>query len=103
QGFMWIGTNRGLQRFDGQRYLDFPHKKNDATSIPHNYVVQLLLDQKKNLWVLTGDGKIGVFDTKWFEYREVPVRLKNPKLLTIERELIEDEQGNLFLIYHNNE
>ena len=103
QGFMWIGTNRGLQRFDGQRYLTFAHQKNNVASIPHSYVLQLLLDQKKNLWVLTGDGKVGVFDTKWFEYREVPVRLKNPKLLTVERELIEDEQGNLFLIYHNNE
>ena len=63
QGFMWIGTNRGLQRFDGQRYLTFAHQKNNAASIPHGYVLQLLLDQKKNLWVLTGDGKVGVFDT----------------------------------------
>ena len=64
QGFMWVGTNNGLQRFDGHRYLSFRHEKNDSTSIPHNYVTQLLLDKKKNLWVLTGDGKVGIFDRK---------------------------------------
>ena len=103
QGFIWVGTNNGLQRFDGQRFLTFRHQKGDSTSIPHNYVTQLLLDKKKNLWVLTGDGKVGTFDKKRFTYKETRVKIKDPGLLTIERELIEDEQGNLFLLYHNNE
>jgi len=103
QGFIWVGTNRGLQRFDGQRYVTFVHRKNDPTSIPHNYVQQLLFDKKNNLWVLTGDGKIGVFDTKWFQYREVPVHVKNPKALGYEKKLIEDEDGNLMLLIHHHE
>lgn len=103
QGFIWIGTNRGLQRFDGHRYLNFIHSKDNPRSIPHNYIVQVLLDNKNNLWILTGDGKVGVFDTKWFEYRETPVVVKNPKVLTIERELVIDEQGNLLIVFHNHE
>ncbi len=103
QGFIWIATNNGLQRFDGQRYLGFRHQKNNPSSIPHNYIVQLLLDKKKNLWILTGDGKVGIFDTKKFIYQEITVKVKNVKVLTIERELIEDEQGNLFLLFHHNE
>src|SRR5687768_12756404 len=55
QGFVWVGTNHGLQRFDGQRFMTFRHEKGDSTSIPNNYVIQILLDKKKNLWVLTGD------------------------------------------------
>jgi signal transduction histidine kinase/ligand-binding sensor domain-containing protein len=103
QGFIWIGTNRGLQRFDGQRYLTFTHQKNNPATIPQNHIVQLLLDKKNNLWILTGDGKTGVFDTKWFVYREVPVKVKNRKVLLYDRELIEDEQGNLMILFHNNE
>ena len=103
QGFMWVGTNNGLQRFDGQRFLSFRHRKNDSTSLPHSYVVQIHLDRKKNLWVMTGDGKVGIFDTKRFRYTEKTVKIKNPEILIIERELIEDERGNLFLLYHNNE
>jgi len=103
QGFIWIATNNGLQRFDGHRYLNFRHEKTDSTTIPNNYVTNLLLDKKKNLWVLTGDGKVGIFNKKKFTYEEVAVKIKDPRLLTVERELVEDEQGNLFLIFHNNE
>jgi ligand-binding sensor domain-containing protein len=103
QGFIWVAGNKGLQRFDGQRYLTFGFKKNNPLAIPHNYIVQLLMDKKKNLWVLTGDGKVGIFDTKRFIYTGVKVKVKNEKILDYERELIEDEEGNIFLIYHRNE
>ena len=85
QGFIWVGTNNGLQRFDGHRFLSFRHDKVDSTSIPNNYVVQLLVDKKKNLWLLTGDGKVGIFDKKKFIYSETQVRIKDPALLTTER------------------
>ncbi len=103
QGFIWIGTNNGLQRFDGQRYLGFRHKKNDPSSIPHNFITQLLFDKKKNLWVLTADGKLGIFDTKNMIWQQVSVKVKNEKTLTSEKKLIEDEQGNLFLLFHHLE
>ena len=102
-GFIWVATNNGLQRFDGQRYLSFRHEKDDPTTIPHNYIVQLLLDKKKNLWVLTGDGKLGTFDTKKFIYQQATVKVKDTSILTLDRELIQDEQGNLFILYHNTE
>jgi signal transduction histidine kinase/ligand-binding sensor domain-containing protein len=103
QGFIWVGTNNGLQRFDGQRFISFRRDAKNPFSIPHNNIVQLLLDKKKKLWVLTGDGKVGTFDTKRFEYRPVKVVVKDTGILTIERELTEDEQGNLFLLYSNND
>lgn len=99
QGFIWAGTNNGLQRFDGQRYLSFRHQKDDPTSIPHNFIYQLLLDKKKNLWVLTGDGKIGIFDTKWFTYHPVTVKIKDSIAIAYDRKLIEDLQGNVILLY----
>ncbi|MGZ8524088.1 MAG: ligand-binding sensor domain-containing protein [Chitinophagaceae bacterium] len=103
QGFIWIASNKGLQRFDGQRYLTFSAQKDNPVAIPHNYVTQLLLDKKKNLWVLSGDGNVGIFDTKRFTYTPVRLKVKNERVLLFERELIEDEQGNLFLIFHHNE
>ncbi|MEP7377065.1 MAG: two-component regulator propeller domain-containing protein [Chitinophagaceae bacterium] len=103
QGFIWVATNNGLQRFDGQRYLSFRHEKDDPSTIPHNYIVQLLEDKKKNLWVVTGDGKVGTFDTKKFVYKQATVKVKDTSILMNDRELIQDEQGNLFLLFHNTE
>ncbi len=77
--------NKGLQRFDGQRYLTFGYQKNNPSAIPYNYIIQLLMDKKKKLWVLTGDGKIGTFDTKRFLYTEVKVKVKNEKILIIRK------------------
>lgn len=98
-GYIWIGTNNGLQRFDGTRYITFRHSKNDANSIPHNYIQQLLIDKQHKLWILTGDGKAGVFDTKRLTYHEVPVEVRNERVKVAARRLIEDEAGNLFILY----
>jgi len=100
-GYLWIGTNNGLQRFDGMRYETFRSRKNDPSSIPHNYIVQILFDKKKNLWLSTGDGKFGIFDTHNFIYREVRVKIKDPKFLLQENKLILDEEGNLFILFGN--
>ena len=63
-GYIWIGTNNGLQRFDGIRYKTFRSRKDDSTSIPNNNIAQILFDKKNNLWLITADQKIGVFDTR---------------------------------------
>src|SRR5690606_33718003 len=84
EGYMWIGTNNGLQRFDGIRYRSFRANKNDPQGIPHNHVLQLLYDKNKNLWMLTNDGKVGRFDTRTFRYIESKVTLAKESTLTAE-------------------
>lgn len=102
-GYIWMATTNGLQRFDGSRYKTFRHQRNDSTSIPHNYVLQLLIDDKQNLWILTGDGKMGIFDTRNFRFHEVAIDVKDSNQLRYERRLIKDEQGHLFLLFNLHE
>jgi signal transduction histidine kinase/ligand-binding sensor domain-containing protein len=98
-GYMWIGTNNGLQRFDGIRYKTFRSRKDDSTSLPNNYITQILLDRKNNLWLITSDQKVGIFDTQNFTYREVKVKVTNQSFLNHGKKLISDEDGNLFLLF----
>ncbi len=52
-GFIWIGTENGLYRYDGYRfkhYLNFP---GDTTSINSNVVFKLYTDTHYNIWVGT--------------------------------------------------
>ncbi|MFD2790721.1 ligand-binding sensor domain-containing protein [Arenibacter antarcticus] len=69
-GYIWIATNEGLQRYDGLRYKSFGHVHNDSTSIPSKSILQLLIDKNKNLWILTREGKVGIFNTKKFTFNE---------------------------------
>lgn len=98
-GYLWIGTNNGLQRFDGTRYRSFRFKKGNPASIPHNDVYQVHYDKRKNLWILTKDGKVGRFDTKTFKYIESNLVLSRNDIRHAERTLLEDEEGNVFLSY----
>jgi signal transduction histidine kinase/ligand-binding sensor domain-containing protein len=100
QGYLWIGTNNGLQRFDGSRYLTFQTQKNNPSAISANFIHQMLLDKKNNLWLVTADGKIGIFDIKRFVYREVKIKVKDSTIIPyVPRGLATDEEGNIFLNY----
>lgn len=98
-GYIWIGTDNGLQRFDGVRYKTFRSIKDDSTSIPNNYIVQILFDKKKTLWLVTSDGKIGTFDTHNFTYHPVKVVVRDSAWLKTGVKIICDDDGNLMLLF----
>lgn len=98
-GYIWIATTEGLVRFDGTRYKTFQHNDNDASSIPSNELFQLLTDKKKELWVLTAKGRVGIFNTKNFKFREAIVKPKNDaSVKVLPKRLLMDESGNIFLL-----
>lgn len=55
-GFIWIATDNGLNRFDGWSNVTYAFDRNDTTSLRSNYVESLFNDAAGNLWVGTGAG-----------------------------------------------
>lgn len=55
-GYIWIGTDYGLNRFDGYRFTSYLHNERDTTSLCYNVVVSLHCDTDGNLWVGTSKG-----------------------------------------------
>jgi ligand-binding sensor domain-containing protein/putative methionine-R-sulfoxide reductase with GAF domain len=56
EGFIWIGTQNGLNRFDGNTFDNFYNNPADSTSIASNYVHSLFISRKNELWVGTESG-----------------------------------------------
>jgi len=50
-GFLWIGTSRGLNRYDGKEFRKFYYNPYDSTGLSGNYITALFEDKWDNLWV----------------------------------------------------
>lgn len=53
EGFLWIGTQSGLNRYDGKHFKIFRHSYSDSNSIASNICFQLCVDSADNIWVLS--------------------------------------------------
>ena len=62
QGLMWFGTDNGLNRYDGYRFKKFFSYNTDSTSLTSNYISEIKVDNKNNLWLSTYGG-ISYFNT----------------------------------------
>ncbi len=62
-GFIWIGTQDGINRFDGLSFVIYQHQLNDSASLSNSYIRDLLCDGKF-IWVATHGGGLNKFNTQ---------------------------------------
>jgi len=55
-GYLWVGTQDGLARFDGVRFV--PFNAHNTPAIRNSRIVQLFEDRKGALWIATEDAGI---------------------------------------------
>jgi len=56
QGFIWMGADSGIYRYDGYSYQYFHYNSNDPSSLPGGNVTHILEDPWQRLWVSTFNG-----------------------------------------------
>lgn len=56
KGYIWIGTNDGLDRYNGYEFKYYKHDKDNKNSIPNNYIVDIIEDKNGHIWVSTING-----------------------------------------------
>ncbi|MCU0352476.1 MAG: histidine kinase [Cytophagales bacterium] len=59
-GYLWIATAAGLNRFDGARFVPYPHRPKNPLTLPSNFIHDLCVDPHGTVWVATFKG-IGRF------------------------------------------
>lgn len=63
QGFMWIGTISGLNRFDGRTFKQFDQGTEQHSSLMGNIIFSIVEDDNKTLWIGTDLG-VMLFDLR---------------------------------------
>ena len=66
-GFIWIATRNGLQRFDGSGFITFNGFSQNGPS-PLTETFSFYQDRKQQLWLVSDKGAAGRFDTRRFQY-----------------------------------
>ncbi|MEO8399293.1 MAG: two-component regulator propeller domain-containing protein [Ignavibacteriaceae bacterium] len=55
-GFLWIGSRDGLNRFDGYKFYTYQFDEEDSNSISDNFIRTLFEDRDRNIWIGTNKG-----------------------------------------------
>ncbi len=89
-GYMWFGTDDGLNRFDGVNFKVYRYNSRDSTSLRSNTITALCEDKSGNLWVGTNQ-TLSLYDRKKDAFINYNINGGKPI-----RSLCVDYQGNVW-------
>ncbi len=98
-GYIWVGSQNGLFRYDGNQYKAFFHDAEDPTSLGGGYINNLYLDSQGELWLSFAHEGFAQYhpQTESFtNYRHDP---QNPNSLSNNEvtAIVEDQAGDLWI------
>ncbi|MDP4271422.1 MAG: two-component regulator propeller domain-containing protein, partial [Bacteroidota bacterium] len=97
QGFMWIGTEDGLNRFDGCSFKEFSSKQMNGSSLGSNYISALLEDEKGIIYIGTDEG-IYTYDPATEKFTRLNVKTSGGVIISSTiNSMVLDKSGNLWV------
>ena len=64
RGLMWIGTEDGLNKYDGYSFIIYKPDQNNQYSISNSRILSITEDKSGDLWVGTNGGGLNKYDRK---------------------------------------
>ena len=98
-GFLWFGTQEGLNRYDGYEFETFTYVVSDPTSLSHDSVKVVFEDSAGVLWVGTEGGGLSRLDRATGDFTHFRHDPNDPTTLSSDRvrAIIEDQQGHFWV------
>lgn len=96
RGFLWIGTQYGLNRYDGIRVRQFLHDPSDINSLGGTYIQVIFKDSKGNLWI-SSDQAFDRYDPEKETFHHYDLSSSNSGVRFFVRHICEDRFGIFWL------
>ena len=96
-GFIWFGTQDGLNLYDGKKFRVFQNQPGDSNSLSNNYILSLCEDEEGLIWAGTMTGGLNRFDKHTERFR---VFLHSDSVNSISENtvwtVLSDQEGNIW-------
>jgi signal transduction histidine kinase/ligand-binding sensor domain-containing protein/DNA-binding response OmpR family regulator len=102
-GFMWFGTNTGLDRYDGYKFKIFKHDPDNAHSLTGNFVINIYEGPDNEMWVYAHNG-ISIYNSNTEAFSNdvakelLKYKVNSNKLAAIKK----DNEGRFWFLTQND-
>ncbi|SED13835.1 Two component regulator propeller [Tenacibaculum sp. MAR_2009_124] len=93
EGFIWIGTYDGLNRFDGYDIESFFHDNKNEASLSSNRIKCLFEEKEKRIWIGTDGYGLNYYDLK----TDSIIRINTPNNYKIINDIKKNEKGDVIV------
>src|ERR1039458_4862733 len=99
KGYLWFGTQDGLNKYDGYGMVVYKHDASDTNSLSDNWIECLYEDSKGIIWVGTHDGGLNAYNPMLKKFTHYQTELNNPNSISndIIKCIHEDKNGTYWI------
>src|SRR5258707_8487444 len=72
QGYLWLGTENGLDRYDGDSNREYPPERGNEHGLANDYIWSIAEDAQGELWLATDGGGVARWDRRAGQFHPRP-------------------------------
>jgi len=95
-GFIWLGTEGSLNRFDGHSFKEFSNTKNGKVMLWGNYITSLLEVRNGDIWIGADDG-IFIYHPNTEVITRFALKADNVAVTSYIYNMVEDASGSVWI------
>lgn len=99
EGFLWVATKDGLNRYDGNRFKVYRNDPDDPHSLSENFITSVYVDSRNLLWIGTNTSGLELFDRVHEQFIHITKDQTNASEGSVQNvsRILEDYAGHIII------